>query len=108
MPWQYFSEIGQVFQTLRQEGFRIIGLEVKPNAASLWEFIPNPKTRYVFILGNEVTGIDPDVINQCDELRLIPMTGTKESLNVGVTAGIVMGWLAYQSFDFRQSPDRSE
>lgn len=94
--WEYAQDIEGIFLQLKNDSFRIIGLEVTADAGSLWEFVPEPGVSYAFVLGNEVTGLGPYIMKECDELRQIPMTGTKESLNGAVTAGIVMSWLAYQ------------
>ncbi|HEC32885.1 MAG TPA: TrmH family RNA methyltransferase [Candidatus Kaiserbacteria bacterium] len=82
------GDIIQVIDLLKSNDYRIIGVEQTPSSKNYKTFIP--KKRVVFIFGNEVDGVEKEVLEQCDEVIEIPMHGEKESLNVAVTAGIIL------------------
>lgn len=73
---------------LREEGWRIVGVEQDARARDYRNFRPERPTLFVF--GNEVRGLSPRLRSLCDELIEIPLFGTKESLNVATTAGIIL------------------
>ncbi len=73
---------------LRTSGYRIVGLEQASNSIPLQKYAAEPKI--ALILGEEVHGIDSDVLRQCDDVVEIPMYGDKESFNVSVAAGIAL------------------
>ena len=88
MPWTYARQIGRVLGCLRDEGFFITALEQSPRSVELFDFaVP---VRLALILGTEVTGLTPTVLRHCTVVLEIPMYGKKESLNVSVSAGIVL------------------
>ncbi len=74
--------------SLRAEGFTIVGLEQDARSVPLGKYTPNPKI--ALILGEEVEGITRELRDQCDALIEIPMHGKKESFNVSVAAGIAL------------------
>lgn len=73
---------------LRQQGYRIVGLEQDERAVLLPQYLPPEKI--VLLLGEEVAGIEADLRNQCHDLIEIPMQGQKESFNVSVATGITL------------------
>ncbi len=75
-------------EKLKQEGYQIVGLEQHKNSRPVNKFKPNNKT--ALILGEEVDGINNEIIEKCDYLVEIPMKGKKESFNVSVAAGIAL------------------
>lgn len=79
-------EIGGLLRDLRDQGFRIVGLELDPRAVPLAGYRPPDKV--ALVLGNEVDGIPPWVRDLCEDLVYIPQLGVKESLNVSVAAAI--------------------
>lgn len=81
------------FAVLRQNGFKIVGLEQDQRSVLLSNYIPPQKI--ALILGEEVEGIDTDLRSQCDDLIEIPMKGKKESFNVSVAAGIALYALTF-------------
>ncbi len=87
IPWKH-DDISETIQSLKNEGYSIVGVEQTPNSKDYKGFKPKDKT--VFIFGNEVEGILKEVLEICDDVIEIPMHGKKESLNVGVTAGIIL------------------
>lgn len=86
--WEKVEDIFPLIEKLRSGGYQIIGLETGEKAQSL-NFLLLEKP-IVLVLGNEVTGIEPEVVEKLDSLAEIPMPGAKKSLNVSVAAGIAM------------------
>jgi tRNA G18 (ribose-2'-O)-methylase SpoU len=76
------------FEKLRRQGYKIIGLEQDATSVMINHFKPTGKI--ALLLGEEVYGLSNDLIEQCDELLEIPMSGKKESFNVSVAAGIAL------------------
>jgi tRNA G18 (ribose-2'-O)-methylase SpoU len=73
---------------LKEEEVTVVAVELDKNAVSLKDFEEPERVAYIF--GNEITGVTADVLALVDAIVEIPMLGTKESLNVSVTAGIVL------------------
>jgi tRNA G18 (ribose-2'-O)-methylase SpoU len=88
IPWEYAATPTSFIKRLKKEGWRIVGVEQDPRAIDYRTLTLDRPT--LFILGNEVKGISPSLRKQCDTLVEIPMHGKKESLNVGVAAGVVL------------------
>jgi tRNA G18 (ribose-2'-O)-methylase SpoU len=86
--WGQAVDIVLVIVQLKSEGVTVVAIEQAETSVSLFDFVPPEKVAYIF--GNEITGITPDVLALCDQIVEIPMAGQKESLNVSVTAGIVL------------------
>lgn len=88
VPSEHHSDINTLINSLRSEGFQIIALEQSESSISLNRF--KPQAKIALILGEETKGITPDLLEQCDAIVEIPMSGHKESFNVGVAAGIAL------------------
>ena len=88
--WIYESDTLKLVERLKTEGIRIIGVEQTENAITLNHFKPEQNQTYALIFGHEVNGIDQEVLNVCDATIEIPQFGTKHSLNISVSAGIVL------------------
>ena len=86
VPWEYREDVSEVIKSLKQEGFEILGLEITENSKNIWETKINFPV--ALLLGNEIRGIEADLISQCDKIVSLPMLGSKESLNVATAAGI--------------------
>lgn len=89
VPWSDWGDdpVAKLTQ-LKVEGWRIVAVEQDIRAVSIYEYLPQDTTLYIF--GNEVEGVAADLITHADEIVEIPMHGSKESLNVAVSAGIVL------------------
>lgn len=74
--------------SLKETGYRIVGLEQAPSAVILPDY--QPPQRIALILGEEVKGISGDLLQECDDIIEIPMHGKKESYNVSVATGIAL------------------
>lgn len=95
--WEYHSSAPECLQQLKQAGYTIVAVEQAEGSVPLHDFVvPDVNDRLAFILGNEVEGVQDEVLCLCDVAIEIPQFGTKHSLNVGVAAGIVMYKLAEQ------------
>lgn len=90
VDWQYFESTLDAVQTLKDQGYTIVGIEQVDKSLQLTDFRPLPDAAYAFIFGNEVKGVQQNVIDLCDFCIEIPQYGTKHSLNVSVSAGIVL------------------
>ncbi|MBC8344184.1 MAG: RNA methyltransferase [Bacteroidetes bacterium] len=90
VDWEYSADIQGTISRLKKNNYIIVGLEQADEQISLEEFIPKSNEKYVIILGNELTGIHEEIMNDLDLCLEIPQYGTKHSLNVSVAAGIMM------------------
>ena len=94
VAWRYFADTPSAIRTLQEEGTYVTCLEQVRDSVSLEDFKPEPGTRYAVVVGNEVDGVDPAVVDMCSAWIEIPQHGTKHSLNVAVSAAITM-WTFY-------------
>lgn len=101
VPYRYFRDTLEAVRALREAGYTIYAVEQAEGSTSLADVHLNPNGKYAVILGHEVFGVQQEVVDAADGCIEIPQFGTKHSLNVSVTAGIVMYTLADQ---LRQSP----
>lgn len=92
VPWEGGSPIS-IIKALKKEGFKIVCIEQAVGSIDYKEFQPGEKTLVIF--GNEVSGVSKEVLDEADVIAEIPMRGLKESLNVSVSAGIIL----YRWFD---------
>ncbi len=95
VDWEYYENTLDVVRRLKDEGYTIVGVEQTENSTSLEKFSPLPDRRYAFVFGNEVKGVQQEVIDECDSTLEIPQFGTKHSLNVSVSIGVVL-WSVMQ------------
>lgn len=93
--WEYHVNAEEVLKDLIQQNYIPVAIEQVDKSISLETFKIKSHQKYVIILGNEVEGVQQNLINICDYALEIPQSGTKHSLNVSVCAGIVM-WEFYQ------------
>jgi 23S rRNA (guanosine2251-2'-O)-methyltransferase len=90
VPWKYFEKTTDAINTLREEGYIIIGIEQVEQSYELQDFIPENDKKYALIFGHEINGVDQEVLDLCDYCIEIPQFGTKHSFNIAVSAGIVL------------------
>lgn len=88
LSWKYAETIEQAIADVRAAGCVVVAIEQAENAVSLEQFVVPPRVAY--ILGNEVDGVSQATLEAADVTVEVPMHGKKESLNVSVTAGIVL------------------
>lgn len=89
VDWAYVPDITKLVADLQTAGWRVMAVEQAEGSLSLANFRPEPGQRYAFVLGNEVTGVQETVVEQADSVLEVPQFGTKHSLNIAVTAGII-------------------
>ncbi|MBB2952668.1 RNA methyltransferase [Sphingobacterium sp. JUb56] len=89
IPWEHVEETTEAIKTLKELGYTIIAIEQAENSVLLQNFIPAIDAKYALIFGNEVNGVDEEVMTLVDYCIEIPQFGTKHSFNVSVTIGIV-------------------
>ena len=90
VPWEHVDDTLEAVARLRSEGYRIVAVEQTENSVKLGEFLPVPGERYALIFGNEVDGVQQSVVDASDFALEIPQYGTKHSLNVSVSIGVVL------------------
>lgn len=97
VEWQYYKDTIDAVKTLQAQGFTVYAVEQAHNSITLEEVASivesqksKEKSRLAVVLGHEVFGVQQEVIDICDQCIEIPQYGTKHSMNVSVTAGIVM------------------
>jgi tRNA G18 (ribose-2'-O)-methylase SpoU len=95
VDWKYFQHTTEAVEELKQRGYHVAAVEQAENSVMLND-LHLQKQKYAVILGNEVHGVDQAVMDVCDSCIEIPQYGTKHSLNVSVTAGIVIYCLSLQ------------
>lgn len=90
VAWSYHPTTADCVAKLRGEGYRILAVEQIENAVMLNDFRAEAGIKYALIFGNEVDGVDQAIADDVDGAIEIPQVGTKHSLNVSVSAGVVM------------------
>ncbi|UUV20687.1 RNA methyltransferase [Paenimyroides aestuarii] len=95
VEWAHEKNVVELVQRLKAENVRIVSLEQVEGSVMLQDFQPEKQTKYALFFGNEVKGVHQEVINQSDYVVEIPQFGTKHSLNVSVSGGIVI-WDVFQ------------
>ena len=96
--WDYYENTCDALMSLKSEGYCIWAVEQVENSTLLNDFIPEKDQKYAFVLGNEVKGVLQEAVDLCDGCIEIPQFGTKHSLNVSVTGGVVM-WDFFQKIN---------
>lgn len=99
VKWEYFEESLDSINQLKSEGYKIIVVEQAEGSSDLLdtELIPDGKTAVVF--GHEVHGVQQEIVDLADECVEIPQLGTKHSLNVSVSVGIVL-WSLFKNMNW--------
>lgn len=86
--WQQQSNLNAILSRLRKDGYRITALEQSPRSINLSEY--DPPNKLALIVGREVEGIEPEILDEVDEILEIPMSGQKESFNVTNAAAMAL------------------
>ena len=89
VEWEHVMDVVPLTRKLQAEGWIIAAIEQAEGSTLLSDFQPEPNKRYAFVLGNEVAGVRDEVVQLADLVLEIPQFGTKHSLNVAVTTGII-------------------
>jgi len=90
VDWEFFKTTEEAVEMLRKDGYTIIAIEQVEGSISLHEYLPETGEKLALIFGNEVKGVQQEIVNLCDKTIEIPQFGTKHSFNIAVSAGIVL------------------
>ena len=90
VDWKYAENTLALVKKLQSNGTQVISIEQADKATMLNEFKPKKKQTYAFVFGNEVKGISQEVVSFSDQVIEIPQYGTKHSLNISVSCGVVL------------------
>lgn len=90
VDWEYAESTLKVVENLKSQGVKICAIEQAEDASMLDNFQPQNNHKYAFVFGNEVKGVSQEVVNASDYVIEIPQFGTKHSLNISVSAGVVI------------------
>ncbi len=90
VQWHHFEKTTDAVGHLKELGYKVYALEQAEGSINLSDFQPVKGTKYALVFGNEVHGVDEHVLDVCDGYLEIPQFGTKHSLNIAVTAGMVV------------------
>ena len=96
--WCYYNNTIHAVAALKAQGYTLLAVEQCKDSTNLQHFIPDPHTKYAIILGNEVKGVQQQVIDACHHCLEIPQFGTKHSINVSVAAAIVIWHFAHNLY----------
>ncbi|MDY6872711.1 MAG: TrmH family RNA methyltransferase [Chloroflexota bacterium] len=97
VPWTQHRNALVLADDLRAKGARLIALERLPKATPIYRFRVEPRDKrpWVLVVGNERAGVDPGLLERCDDVVALPMAGEKTSLNVAVAFGAAAYWLCF-------------
>ena len=95
VSWKYFKTTVEAVQELKEKKYNVYAIEQADSAIMLNHFMPQKTHNLAVIFGNEVNGVQQEVIDICTDVIEIPQIGTKHSLNIAVSVGIVM-WDLFQ------------
>lgn len=98
VDWKYFQNTIDSINSLKKAGYYIVSVEQTKNSMKLNDFYPDKKTKTALVFGNEVNGVQQDIIDVSDICVEIPQFGTKHSLNISVSAGILI-WDFFQKMN---------
>jgi tRNA G18 (ribose-2'-O)-methylase SpoU len=89
VAWEHVQDVLTLVKELQADGYKVAAVEQVEQSVSLLDFQPQTGEKYAFVFGNEVFGVNQTVVEQTDFCLEIPQYGTKHSLNISVTAGVV-------------------
>lgn len=90
VAWKYYPTTAECIGALHAEGWRVLAVEQVEGAVQLDEFRAEQGVKYALVFGNEVDGVEQSVVDACDGAIEIPQAGTKHSINVSVSGGVVL------------------
>lgn len=94
VEWGYEKDTLSLVKRLKEEGYTVLSVEQTVNSVMLDKFKPETGRKYALVFGNEVDGVQQEVVDASDGVLEIPQYGTKHSLNISVSAGIVLWHIA--------------
>ena len=100
VQWRYCENTMDAIQNLQSKGVVVLAVEQVKGSTSLSDFNPLPETTYALVFGHDVKGVSQEVVSVSDAVLEIPQEGTKHSLNVSVSVGLVV-WELFSSLTKR-------
>ncbi len=88
--WKYFEHTKDAVDFLKKQHYTIIAIEQAENSISLTDYQPQKDQKFALIFGNEVNGVDEEIMKKIDHCIEIPQFGTKHSFNIVISTGIVL------------------
>jgi 23S rRNA (guanosine2251-2'-O)-methyltransferase len=88
--WKYFTTTSEAITQLKSDGYKIVSIEQAENATMLHDINYDGKEKLAVVFGNEVEGVEQQIVSSSDRVIEIPQFGTKHSLNISVSVGIVI------------------
>ena len=99
VAWEHAKEVTTVIESLKKESVSVFAIEQVEGSVMLQDFTVDKTKKYALVFGNEVFGVSQTAIEQCDGTIEIPQLGTKHSLNISVSAGIVV-WDLFRKMNY--------
>lgn len=99
VAWEHHKEVLEVIENLKNDQVTVLAIEQVQGAVLLQEFVVDTSKKYALVFGNEVFGVSQKAVAMCDGCIEIPQLGTKHSLNISVSAGIVI-WDLFSKMKF--------
>ena len=90
VEWEHVKDTMDAIRKLKEEGYTIVSAEQTVDSVMLDTFVPDQDSKYAVVFGNEVAGVSQDVVDASDFALEIPQFGTKHSLNVSVSMGVIL------------------
>jgi 23S rRNA (guanosine2251-2'-O)-methyltransferase len=90
VEWEYVADTLELVEKLKKEKVKVLSIEQAENSTKLNEFTPEQNQKYAIVMGNEVKGVQQEVVSASDVCLEIPQLGTKHSLNISVSCGVVL------------------
>jgi len=99
VAWEYVEDTLELIQRLKSSKIKILAIEQAENSTLLQDFTIEPTQKYAVVFGNEVKGVQQEVVSASNYCIEIPQFGTKHSLNISVSAGVVL-WDLFKKFKY--------
>lgn len=99
VEWEYVEDTLQLIERLKDSKIKILAIEQAENSTMLQDFIVEPNQKYAIVMGNEVKGVQQEVVTASNFCIEIPQFGTKHSLNISVSCGVVL-WDLFKKFRY--------
>ncbi len=100
VAWEYQKDTLELIKNLKAKNIKILSIEQAEDSVMLQDFTLQPDQTYAIIFGNEVKGVQQDVVSESDTVIEIPQYGSKHSLNISVSAGVVV-WDLFCKFSVK-------
>ena len=101
VTWEHHSNVLEVIENLKKEDVIVLAIEQVESAIFLQDFEIDSEKKYALVFGNEVFGVSQEAVAMCDGCIEIPQLGTKHSLNISVSAGIVI-WDLFKKINWHK------